>query len=86
MIAEQRILERVLRTRSGGLSPELARFVLDLQFPATDRRRCAHLSRKAQHGRLSEKEEVELDSYLSVNAFLMVLQSKARVSLRRRKA
>ena len=86
MIAEQRILERVLNPRSGGLSPELARFVLDLDFPATDRRRCMRLSRKAQQGRLSAKEEAELDSYLGVNAFLMILQSKARVSLRRRKA
>ena len=79
---EASILSRVIRTDAGDLPPELARFVLSLEFPETDRQRISQLSAKAQSGALTGEEEVELDAYLRVNNFLMIVQSKARVSLK----
>jgi hypothetical protein len=78
---ESSILKRVIQPENGDLSPELARYVLTLDFPEADHRRIAELSEKAQHGTLSAQEEAELEGYLSVNDFLMIVHSKARQSL-----
>ena len=76
------ILERLIKPQEGTLSPEHARYILALRFPDSDLNRCESLSYKAQDGTLSKDEEAELDDYLAANAMLMILKSKARVSLR----
>ncbi len=75
------ILSRIISPKRGNLSPELAKYILSLDFPPKDHARYEALSAKAQEGILSEREAAELDEFLSANAVLMVLQSKARVSL-----
>jgi hypothetical protein len=75
------ILTRIISPKRGGLAPELAKYILSLDFPAEDLARYRALSAKAQAGTLSKGEAAELDEYLSTNSLLMVLQSKARVSL-----
>lgn len=75
------IFDRIVEPGKGDLSPQLARYVLSLTFPKRIQNRYVKLSEKAQLGALSKREEAELDEYLSANAFLTVLQSKARVSL-----
>lgn len=64
------------------MRPDLARYVLDLDFPPADHERIAALSARAQEGALSPDEQEELDGYLRVNDLLAILQSKARQSLR----
>lgn len=81
MVTNAAILERVIEPAQGNLAPELARYILKLDFPPSDHERYAMLADKAQEG-LNPKEQAELDDYLSVNAFLAVIQSKARHSLR----
>ena len=76
------ILERVIEPEEGGFSTEHARYILSLSFPGTVQQRYAELSEKAQQGLLTADEQALLDEYLSANAFLMVLKSKARVSLK----
>jgi hypothetical protein len=78
------ILERVIEPGEGDLAPDLAKYILKLNFPPKDHQRYALLSGKAQEGSLTPEEETELDDYLSVNAFLSIIQSKARASLRQR--
>ncbi len=80
---ESSILGRVIQPDKGDLPPDLAKYVLTLDFPETDHQRIAELSEKAQQGTLSAQEQAELDGFLHVNDFLMIIQSKARLSLGR---
>jgi hypothetical protein len=80
---ETMILNRVIQPGEGDMAPELARYLLSLDFPAPDHERIAVLSTRAQEGALSEEDADELDGYLRFNDLLALLQSKARQSLRR---
>lgn len=79
------IFDRILSPTRGDLAPDLARYVLSLDFSEEDKARYDELSVKAQRGELSKSEASELDELLSANSFLMVLQSKARISLSQKK-
>lgn len=79
---ETTILARVLESPSRPMSPELAQHMLEMHFPAEDRARYDTLADKTQEGDLTPAEDAELDEYLNTDAFLMILQSKARMSLK----
>ena len=74
---------RIVKPDQGTLTPETARGFLKLGFSDDDQRRVAVLSRKAQDGSLGPEERAELDEYIRVNNELMILQSRARLSLKR---
>ncbi len=74
---------RLVEPSEGNLSPEAAHAWLNLKFSREDHERVEHLSEKTQQGRLSEQDQVELDEYIRVSAELAVIQSKARISLKR---
>ena len=76
---ESAILTRMID--HGHMPADLARYVLDLDFTPADHERIDHLQNKVQQGNLTPEEEAELDGYLNVNDFLMVMQSKARRAL-----
>jgi hypothetical protein len=76
------LLDSIIEPEAGGFSPEHARYVLSLSFPKAIQEQYRDLSEKARLGTLSEPEQVKLDEFLSTNAFLMILKSKARVSLK----
>jgi hypothetical protein len=80
-IRSTQILERIIAPEQGGFSPEHARYVLSLDFSPEQRAQYVTLSQKAQDGTLTPQEEQDLDELLAANALLMILQSKARVSL-----
>ena len=77
------ILDRIIRPQQGGFSEEHARYVLSLDFTSDEQARYADLAAKAQEGSSALAEKAELDHLLMVNAMLAVLQSKARVSLKK---
>jgi hypothetical protein len=77
------ILERIIEPQLGRFSNEHARYVLSLDFSPEQQARYAELAEKAQDGTLTEKEESELDEFITANALLTILQSKARISLRK---
>ena len=79
------VLERVIQPENGDLSPELARQVLRFDFPPSDHARYEDLSTRANEGKLTEMERVELEEYLDVNDLLTVLKAKAKASLRSRR-
>jgi hypothetical protein len=74
---------RLVAPGRGDLTPEAARAWLALDFPPEDHDRVKALGLKAHEGKLSRTERVELDEYLRVSAELAVIQSKARLSLKR---
>jgi hypothetical protein len=77
------ILGRVINPDDPTLSPEAARSLLKLTFPKGDKERVAALLAKNQESQLTSDERAELDEYLRADAFLSVLKSKARLSLKR---
>jgi hypothetical protein len=78
------VLERLLAPRRGRLSVEVARHILSVDFTPREHARVARLSAKASVGTLTKMEAAELDDFLAADAILAVLQSKARLSLRKR--
>lgn len=83
--SETAILSRVIAPSEPGLNAQLAQAVLSFAFGADDLKRMQELSEKASEGALSVEEQEELDSYERVGHFLALLQSKARISLKRTK-
>ena len=79
-----RILERVIAPANGGLSPEVARCLLELSFSQADQNHYHDLAARHNNGELSAQELAELKGYVDANTFLMLLQSKARRSLSER--
>ncbi|HEX4796460.1 MAG TPA: hypothetical protein VH370_21905, partial [Humisphaera sp.] len=68
----------------GGFSPQLAQYVLELKFSSKDQTLYQRLSAKARAGKLTAAEKDALDDLLTAADVLAILQSKARVSLKRR--
>jgi hypothetical protein len=81
MVRQSSILERIIEPSAGGFSSELAKYILGLDFSPEEQARCQALSAKAQAGTLTAEEQADLDELLGVNSLLMILQSKARISL-----
>jgi hypothetical protein len=80
------IWSRIVKPEQATLTPELSRAILKLDFAAEDHERVEILSAKAQKGSLSPEERAELEEYIRVNNELTILQSKARLSLKRKRA
>jgi hypothetical protein len=58
-------------------------YVLSLDFSPKDHARYAKLAQKVQDGNLTRQEESKLDEFVAANALLTILQSKARISLKK---
>jgi hypothetical protein len=74
---------RIVKPDQATLTPELARAILKLDFDAEDHERVDVLSARAREGTLTPEERAELEEYIRVNNELMILHSKARLSLKR---
>jgi hypothetical protein len=61
---EAAILARVIEADESAITPDVARYLLSMQLPQTDRERVGELSTRAHAGSLTEGETAELDSYL----------------------
>ena len=83
MEAMTKILECVIATRQGDFSPEHARYVLTLGFSPEQKARHEQLAYKAQGMDITPTERLELEQFVGATTLLMLLQSKARVSLKR---
>jgi hypothetical protein len=80
--SEAAIWARLFQSEETEVTPEVARYLLAIRFPAADEDRVNELSAKAQAGTLTEAETQELDSYLHLGSLLAVMQSKARQFLK----
>ena len=79
---EAAIWARLFQSEETEVTPDAARYLLSLKFPAADERRVNELSAKARAGVLTDSEAQELDNYLHIASLLAVMQSKARRILR----
>jgi len=83
-MSESAILSRVLEPDKPTFSVAAARAILDLDFSQEDKVRMQELSAKAQEGKLTRREQADLDSFERVGHFINLMQSKARRSLKSR--
>ncbi len=81
-ITEAEILDKVVVADQPGLSPDVARLILDLHFNSDADERIRALLKEKNAGIITETESAELDKYLRVGQFIDLLQAKARLSLR----
>jgi hypothetical protein len=82
MSEKESVLERLLQPLQGDLPPDFARKLLSLDFTEAEHALYRDLSEKAQLGQLTAEESGKLDELLTANDLLMILQCKARVSLK----
>jgi len=81
-ITEAEVFRRVFEPAKPNLSPAAARSILQLDFNPDDRDRMNTLAEKARAGKLSKKEDEELEVFIQVGHLLAIMQSKARQSLK----
>jgi hypothetical protein len=84
--SELAIFSRLLKADKGDLPRELARYVLTLGFEEEDQARMRELAERNQEGVLSTEEQEELQNYVNAGHLLALLHSKARKSLKPKKA
>lgn len=77
-------LEKFLRPLARGLSPELARALVNLTADKETQARYDALAEKRTDGQLTPAELEELESLVRVNTFLGVLKVEARAVLAKR--
>lgn len=84
--SEAALWGRLLDPVGTDLSPEAARYILNLRFPQSDIDRMQELAEKARAGTLSLEEHIEMDNYERVGHVLSLMKSKARKSLKKTRA
>jgi hypothetical protein len=77
------ILARAIANGRGTMSPAVARQVLKFGFSQADQDRMTDLMGRNNEGRLSPDEKAELFEFARVGNFLAILQSHARMALKR---
>jgi hypothetical protein len=82
--AEVTILGRLLLNGPGSFTPELARYLLGLRFSDAEQATMHELAVKNQQGKITPEELRELDGYVKAGDLLAILQSKARMALKKR--
>jgi hypothetical protein len=74
---------RLIVSHKAALVPEVARSILELEFPPEDIARMHELSSKAKQGPLTPEEQDEVESYSRVGSILGIMKSQARVVLKK---
>ena len=77
------VWERILKADDGDLPPDVAEYFLSLTIPDEDKVEYSRLS-AMEHYERTRDEEAELARLVEANLLLMLLQSKARLSLKSR--
>jgi hypothetical protein len=80
---DSHIMAEVVESQEGDFEPDVARAIICLRFSAVQNEQMRQLADKHNRGELTEEERDQLESYRRVGNFLALLQSKARLSLRR---
>ena len=77
------ILDQLAEIDAHGLSPETARWLLDIRVDDSHQARVAVLAEKSQAGTLTPEERAEYSEYIHVADVLAILKSKARQVLKK---
>jgi len=78
---EAAILARLMQARDG-MTPDVAKYLLSIDFDPEDTKRMNVLAERSREGNLTVEEVAELDSYLHLGSLLSIVQSKARSLLK----
>jgi hypothetical protein len=78
---EADIWARLIRAQNDALPPDVAQFMLSIDFEDEDRKRMLELAERSEAGTLTGQDQVEFDSYLHIGNFLAIMRSKARLAL-----
>ena len=76
------ILSRALESKGREISPEGARFILNLGIREEDKARTLELLGRNRREDLTSEEKDELDSYIQADNMLSILKAKALVALK----
>jgi hypothetical protein len=76
------ILSRLIEPEVKNLPPEVAQYLLSLDFCQSDRDRMHELAAKAREGTLTPAEQHETESYERIGHLVALWRSKARKSLK----
>lgn len=79
--SEAAIWARIIEPEKNGLSPAVARSLLELRFCDQDLAHMNELAKKNRQGLLSEAERQDLENYVKVGDVLSLIHLKARKSL-----
>ena len=80
--SEVAIWERLLVPKKDKLSPQKARLILELRFQKRDIQRMHELSAKSRAGKLTRKENEQMEVYERVGHLVSILKSYARQVLK----
>ena len=76
------VLARSLDRTGTRMTPEVARFFLDLQLSDDDRQALEGLAERARMGNLTLAEQADLDEFRRVGRLVEVMKVKAQVALK----
>lgn len=76
------ILQRLVESQRGELSPPAAEAVLQLQLADSDQARMNELASKSNDGVLTSAEADEYDAYIAAADWLSLWKAKARLALK----
>jgi hypothetical protein len=79
--SEVTILARVFSDKLGQLPPEMAQYILDLDFNDSDKARMHDLIVRNQEDAITPAEKDELFAFTNAGSMLSILQSRARRAL-----
>ena len=82
-MTEAEIFEEIISPARSRLTPETARFLLDMKFSKEATKRIRQLLQKNNRGRITADERITLEKYLRVGQFLDLVQAKAKLLLAR---
>ena len=77
------ILSRLPNLDPAKITPEVARFILDIELSSDDARRLNELAQKARDGQLSPEEERAIEEFRRAGHVMELLKLKARLALQR---
>jgi hypothetical protein len=81
-ITEAEVFRRVFEPENPNLSPAAAKSIVRLDLNPMDRERMNALAEKSRMGKLSKREDEELEVFIQVGHLLAIMQSKARQALK----
>jgi hypothetical protein len=80
-INQVEVLARSIDRDGARMSPEVARYFLDLQLSDSDRRTLDILAEKSRQGALTPAEQADLGEYRRVGRLVELMKVKAQVAL-----
>jgi hypothetical protein len=80
-INQVEVLARSIDRAGAQMSPEVARYFLDLQLSDVDRGTLNALAEKSRQGSLTPAEQADLDEYRRVGRLVELMKVKAQVAL-----